>query len=145
MIKESYLSEVYSMETDSEQQTFDRYTDTTLGTTIAVITEPTGGITDVCDEYIPELGMPKSLLDEFRERRSSLEIEDDTKRHNKAADLVQLESKYREYLQTNDTAREKLEMLRERHKSGEKITVVCFEGRDKWCHRHVLQEVLTDE
>lgn len=143
MIDESYLSEVHSHSKDNEQVTFQEYTNTetgSLGTTIAVVTEPTGGITEVCDEFIPELGMPKGILNEFRKVRSNIESTDDVTKHNKAAAEVNIEEKYRSYLKNNVDANEQVESLCDRIVSGEKITLVCFEKEPKWCHRHILKQ-----
>ena len=102
MIDESYLSEVHSYAKDDSQTTFQQYSESdldSLGTTVAIVSEPTGGITDVCDEFIPELGMPQDLLNEFREIRSELSTGSDVENHNTAAEKVQLAEKYRNYLE----------------------------------------------
>ena len=148
MINESYLSEVHSHSKDEDQISFQEYTETDVdefGTTIAVVTEPTGGITDVCDEFIPSLGMPEDLLNQFREVRSDLDIDDDIQRHNEAAQEVQLEEQYKKYVKENEIAAAEIESLCQRVQEGEKITVVCFEKEPKWCHRHVLTDLIQEK
>lgn len=148
-IKQTYLSDVHSRVTEDEQLSFNQFTDDEdgkdeLGTTIAVVTEPTGKIRDVCDEFIQELGMPKYKLHELREIRDDLDIDDDVKCHNKAVEQAGLEEEYREYLQGNEVVQDILDRLATRVKNGETITVVCFEEDSKWCHRHVLVDELKE-
>lgn len=145
-VKETYLSDLHSRTRDESQASFNQFTsdDTSeeLGTTIAVVTEPTGGITDVTDEFIPVLGMPEEELNVFRQRRSKLEeeITDDVKRHNQAANEVNLEQRYRSHITSDTDAKREIDQLIERVRDGETITLVCFEKQPKWCHRHVLKE-----
>lgn len=148
-VKESYLSEVYSKESEENQSSIMEFTDSTddspnsLGTTVAVVSDPIGGITDVCDEFRGELGMPNAVLDEFRELRESLEesgADSDVQAHNAAVDELNLREEYVSYIQSNSAAKDSIAELAERVQLGETITLVCFESRDKWCHRHVLKE-----
>lgn len=145
-IKETYLSDVHSRSKDNNQQTLSEYNNDNgvddLGTTIAVVSDPTGQITEVCDEYIPELGMPEDELNNFRFIRSNLDIDDDIKRHNKAAEKVELERKYKSYLNSDSNAQKRIQEICERLKDGENITLVCFEKDPKWCHRHILVDYI---
>lgn len=148
MIDESYLSQVHSISNEDEQKTFGEYVETefeSLGTTIAVVSEPTGGIRDVCDEFEPALGMPKQFLNDLREVRAELSEGDDVSNHNKAVEKTNLEEKYRDYLKKNEEVEEILEKICSRVKNGEKITFVCFEKEPKWCHRHILVEVINEK
>lgn len=144
-IGETYLSDVHSRSKDNNQQTLSEYNNNDiedLGTKIAVVSDPTGQITEVCDEFMPELGMPEDELNNFRFTRSNLDIDDDIKKHNKAAEKVELERKYRSYLNSDASAQEKIDKICERLKDGENITLVCFEKEPKWCHRHILVEYI---
>lgn len=147
-LKESYLSEVHSKTNDNDQKTFSDFTQNKfedMGTKIAVVSDPTGGITEVCDEYMPELGMPENELNNFRMVRSNLDINDDIERHNKAIEKVDLENKYLSYLNSNEDARQKMRDIKNRVDNGEKITLVCFEKDPKWCHRHILIDYIESE
>lgn len=141
-IRETYLSDLHSRTTDNEQLSFDDFVDTEeedeLGTTVAVVSDPTGGITDVSDEFIPELGMPENELNNFRKVRSSLDIEDSVERHNRAVEMTEIDKKYSNYIEKDDDAQKKISNLCDRIRKGEKITLVCFEKQPKWCHRHLL-------
>lgn len=143
-LNETYLSDVHSRTTDEEQTSFEEFIDEDdqdkLGTTIAVVSDPTGGITEVCDEYVPELGMPENELNNFRAVRSSMDFEDDLKCHNKAVDATNIDEKYREHITTDKDAVEEIKNIAERLNNGEVITLVCFEKSPKWCHRHMLKE-----
>jgi hypothetical protein len=143
-IKETYLSDLHSRRTDSQQLSFSDFTNSDeynrLGTTIAVVSDPTGGITDVSDEFIPELGMPENELNNFRKVRSNLDIEDTIKRHNRAVEITGIDSAYNDYIENNNIAQQKIENICHRIKNGETITLICFEKKPKWCHRHLLVE-----
>lgn len=148
-LDETYLSEVHSKRRDDSQSSLSNFTSNSkkneLGTAIAVVTDPTGGILDVCDEHISHLGMPKAELNNFRSVRSDLEIEDDVKRHNKAVDITEIDEKYEKYIKNNSKAQEKISKIARRIEKGEKITLVCFEKEPKWCHRHLLVEEIRNE
>lgn len=147
-IKELYLSQLHKITEDTDQHSLASFTDDTeesYGTIIAVVTEPIGGIVDTSDEFYPELGMPQELLDTFRGIRSDIDSEDTTHCHNAAAKQMNLDTRYRKYLQTDEKAKERVSELATRVESGETISVVCFEKQPKYCHRHTLQEVIRDE
>lgn len=143
-VQETYLSDLHSRRTEDEQSSFSDFTnsdvDEDLGTAIAVVTDPTGGIIEASDEFIPELGMPEKELNNFRAYRSSLDIEDSKKKHNIAVEETDLEESYRKHLRTDEEAIQKIEDLSKRVAEGEDITLVCFEKEPKWCHRHILVE-----
>lgn len=147
-ISETYLSDLHSRTTSEDQMSFSDFTETgdedNIGTTIAVVTDPTGGIEDVSDEFIPELGMPENELNNFRSLRSSMNIDDDIKRHNKAVEKTGIKDSYRDYIQNDNEAQEKINELVERVRQGEDITFVCFEKEPKWCHRHLLVQHIRD-
>jgi len=145
-LKESYLSEVYqhvSSENQTNLNNFGASSEDELGTLIAVVQDPTGGIVNVCDEFYRELGMPQNYLNQLREKRNDLSDSlTDTETHNTAVEQLQLEEKYREYLQNSDAAEEQITQISNRIQNGETITLVCFEKPPKWCHRYVLQDVI---
>jgi len=145
-LNESYLSEVYqhvSSENQTNLSNFGASNEDELGTLIAVVQDPTGGIVDVCDEFYRELGMPQNYLNQLREKRNKLpDSLTDTETHNTAVKQVQLEAKYREYVQNSDAAKKRITQISNRIQNGETITLVCFEKPPKWCHRYVLQDVI---
>lgn len=144
-ISETYLTELSSHQTDQSQlslSSFSENKDKDFGTTIAVVSDPIGGITEICDEYISVLGMPSSYLDEFRIKRDEIDSESP---HNDAVELLNLEEKYMEHLEEHDEAKEAISQLANRVENGEHITLVCFEGREKWCHRHILQDHILNQ
>lgn len=141
-VEEIYLSKLHEKTVPDGQQKLGNFD--TEKTNIAVVSDPTGQILDVTDEYIPELGMPMDLLNELRERRASLNIEDDVKRHNTAVKTLRLEKKYRNHV-SSDEAKQKIEELVGRVNNGENITLVCFEKEPKWCHRYILVDIITEK
>lgn len=148
-VDETYLSDVHARKTENEQASFDQFVEDSngtedLGTTVAVVTDPTGGIVEATDMYVPELGMPREYLNKFRSVRSNLDIEDEVTQHNKAANITEIKEKYVDYIQSSTSAQKKIKMLADMVKKGEKITLVCFEKEPKWCHRHVLREEITE-
>lgn len=148
-VNETYLSDLHSRTTDEQQSSFTDFVDDAeeddLGTTIAVVSDPTGGIVDASDEFIPELGMPENELNNFRRVRNNINVDDDVKRHNKAVDITNIDEKYDDYVSNDPEAQEKISELVERVRDGENITFVCFEKEPKWCHRHSLVEKLENE
>lgn len=154
-VYELYLSQLHSLRdtAQSNQQSLGQFSGTQdstseiekYGTIIAVVTEPTGGIVEATDEYIEELGMPLKYLDELREERSNLDIEDSVRCHNQAVKNINLDSTYREYLQTSQSAQSAVSNLVNRICDGETITLVCFEKKPKYCHRRTLKEILENK
>lgn len=149
-INETYLSDLHSRTTDKEQTSFEDFVENQddseeLGTTIAVVSDPTGGIVEASDEFMPELGMPERELNNFRSVRSDLDIEDSTECHNRAVDITDIDQKYAEHIETDDEAAESIHNLAKRVSNGENITFICFEKEPKWCHRHILAEKVTEE
>lgn len=115
-------------------------------TTIAVVSKPNDtGILEACDEHMPALGMPDDLLEEFQHLRSRVNEYTDEKEHNTAYERLELDRKYREYLKDDETAQRAVQEVVDRLQNGEDITLVCFEGPNKQCHRHVLKEHLRNQ
>lgn len=148
-VNEMYLSELHSHNSDDGQQALSQFMtdDSTdeVGTAIAVVTDPVGGIVDASDEFIPELGMPSEKLNAIRSRRSEFEEKDDVddvEAHNMAVAEEDVEEYYRDYL--DSSAKDSVNELAQRVVDGETITLVCFEKEPKWCHRHILCEVIEE-
>ena len=116
------------------------------GVTVGVVRRPTGWFHALVDENVPELGPPDSLLDETKDRQSALKRRGlcDEEAHNAAWDEVDFESKYRDYLETTPEAKAAVDSLVDRIESGTDVTLVCFEGETKRCHRHLLLRELED-
>lgn len=144
-VDELYLSALHSRISDEDQQSLREFTsgdDTSgrLGTTIAAVRDPVGGIVEASDELRTELGMPEDYLNSLRIQRAQLDMDDDIQKHNTAVEQLDLESKYRDHLNSTDEAHASVRELARRVRNDEDITVVCFEKSPKWCHRHVLKE-----
>ena len=115
-------------------------------TPVGVVRRPPGWFHASVDENVRELGPPDALLDEVHERREDLAMAGmcDEGAHNAAWEEVDFEAQYREYLATDDDARDALDSLRERLHAGEDLVLVCFEADNKRCHRHALVDELRD-
>lgn len=113
---------------------------------IGVVRRPMGWFGAELDENRPDLGPPEDLLDETKAAAERMESEgfDETPAHNLSWEESNFEERYRSYLADSDAARRELEDLARRVADGETIVLVCYEGEDKHCHRHVLQEVLEE-
>lgn len=143
-VDELYLSALHARISDEEQQSLGEFTTTDtsdeLGTTVAAVREPVGGIVESSDELRKELGMPEEHLDSLRKERLLVDSEDDVEQHNAAVEQLNLEDKYVSHLRTDEDARTSVRELAQRVRDDEDITVVCFEKSPKWCHRHVLKD-----
>lgn len=137
-----YLAEVHRQNRSEDQAALSQYVnqDEQDVTTIAVVRDPTGGIVEATDEFMPELALKLRHLNEMRSVRNELSIDDTVKRHNRAVEMTDLEEKYKKHLKSDKDAREKINELKNRVESGENIAVVCFEKPPKWCHRHMLRD-----
>lgn len=113
-------------------------------TAVGVVRRPTGWFHAAVDENVRELGPPEDLLEEVTARREDLAMAGmcDSGAHNAAWEETDFAARYREYLETDADAQEMVERLRDRIEDGEDVTLVCFEGEDKRCHRHTLLDVL---
>lgn len=149
-IQETYLSDLHDQRTREDQSTLEAFgvsnndESDNLGTVIAVVSDPTGGILDASDEFIQELGMPDEYLNALRVTRGEIDGEDGIEQHNRAVSELKLEEKYKSYLQNNDSAQSEVARLTSRIQDGETITIVCFEKPPKWCHRFVLKARIED-
>lgn len=113
-------------------------------TLVGVVRKPTRWFSGAVDENIPALGPPADLLSETKTRHEDLKMQGfcDEEAHNAAWDACDFETRYREYL-TSEEATEALDDFRSRLESGEHLTLVCFENTaKKRCHRTILREQL---
>lgn len=116
-------------------------------TLVGVVRSPTRWFSPAVDENQRALGPPQSLLEQFKQQSEDLETEglDDADAHNTAWEDVDLEPRYREYLETNPDAQAALENLRKRLQAGEDLVLVCYENTEKKrCHRTILRDVLEE-
>lgn len=115
-------------------------------TTIAVVRKPNDtGITSVCDEWRPELGMPEAALDEYWSIRGAYDdnrFVTSTEAANRAFYEADLEQRFDKYVRSTPIAQRSLDEVVQRLNDGENITLVCFEGDGKRCHRHILQSMI---
>jgi uncharacterized protein YeaO (DUF488 family) len=113
-------------------------------TRVGVVRRPTGWFHALVDENCPALGPPESLLTETTERRESFELRGlcDEEAHNAAWDAVDFDERYREHLASDPDAERALSDLAGTVRDGGAVALVCFEGENKRCHRHVLREEL---
>jgi len=111
---------------------------------VGVVRQPTGWFHGAVDENRPELGPPDDLLEETKQRQEDLKMQGlcDEGAHNAAWDEVGFEDRYREHVHDSVQAQAALDDLTDRVRDGETIVLVCFEGEDKRCHRHMLVEML---
>jgi len=115
-------------------------------TLVGVVREPTGWFRAAVDENVPELGPPKPLLDETKQRAEDLQMQGlcEEGAHNAAWDETEFERRYLAHLDEDDDAQRALAALAERVRDGETVALVCFEGDRKRCHRTLLQERLRE-
>ncbi|MDS0258199.1 DUF488 domain-containing protein [Haloarcula sp. S1CR25-12] len=115
-------------------------------TLVGVVREPTGWFHAAVDENVPELGPPKPLLDETKQRAEDLQMQGlcEEGAHNAAWDETEFERRYGTYLTRDDDAQRAVEELAARVRGGETVALVCFEGDRKRCHRTLLQERLRE-
>jgi uncharacterized protein YeaO (DUF488 family) len=115
-------------------------------TPVGVVRRPTGWFHGVVEENVPELGPPPDLLEDVKTTQEEFSMAGmcDSGAHNAAWEETDFETRYAEYLETDDGAQGALADLRDRLRDGEDVALVCFEGDDKRCHRHRLREVLLE-
>ncbi|AQL44216.1 hypothetical protein BV210_16515 [Halorientalis sp. IM1011] len=111
---------------------------------VGVVRHPTGWFHGEVDENRPTLGPPADLLEETKQRHEDLKMQGlcDEEAHNQAWDDVGFEERYREHVRDSAEAQAALDGLADRVRDGETVVLVCFEGEDKRCHRHMLVEML---
>lgn len=147
-LDEAHVHEIRQQQKEDEQSNlFDFSNDSEhTATTIAVVSKPNDtGITQVCDEFVPELGMPRRVLEDFQKLRAQLNEYNDVEEHNKAYEKCDLDRKYAEYLASSKVAQKSVSEIVRRLEEGEDITLVCFEKHPKKCHRHVLKEHIASQ
>jgi len=107
------------------------------------------GITSVTDVNYPALAPPDELFNDFRAMKEELEennSSDKTTTHNEAWERVEFTTRYEQYLEneyenTSSDVRAACEDIMKKSRENP-IAVVCYEGKDKNCHRHILQSFL---
>lgn len=147
-LRETHVHELRQQQQTSDQSNLFDFAESSEHTpaSIAVVSKPNDtGILDVCDEHMPELGMPPRVLADFQKLRSRMSEHSRVEEHNKAYDHCRLDEKYRERLRTNSKADAAVREIAERLRDGEDITLVCFEKSPKQCHRHVLKNRIESE
>lgn len=147
-LNEAYLSELREEDADEDQQSLFDFSDDSqhTATTIAVVSKPNDtGILEHTDEYMPHLGMPRSVLDDFQKLRAQMNEMSATQEHNKAYEKLDLDRQYREHLRSHQGAQLAMKEIVNRLRDGEDITLVCFEKEPKKCHRHILMEFIENE
>ncbi|MFB6106257.1 MAG: DUF488 family protein [Halobacteriaceae archaeon] len=116
-------------------------------TLVGVVRRPTRWFSPAVDENHPSLGPPPALLDEFQDLREDFEMRGLCAEgaHNAAWDDLDVETRYREHLQTDAAAREAVDELVDRVRGGEDVALVCFENTEqKRCHRTALLDHLRE-
>jgi uncharacterized protein YeaO (DUF488 family) len=115
-------------------------------TLVGVVRRPTGWFRALVGENHPELGPPEALLSEVKERHEALAARGmcDEGAHNAAWEETRFAARYREYLSEADEAERTVADLAGRIADGEDLVLVCFEGENKRCHRHLLREHLRE-
>jgi len=115
-------------------------------TLVGVVRRPTGWFRGLVGENHPELGPPEALLSEVKERHEDLAARGmcDEGAHNAAWEETRFASRYRAHLEGSDGARRAVDDLADRVSNGEDLALVCFEGENKRCHRHLLRERLRE-
>lgn len=115
-------------------------------TPVGVVRRPTGWFRALVAENHPELGPPEALLSEVEERHEALAARGmcDEGAHNAAWEETRFAERYREYIEESDEAERAVATLAERIEGGEAVVLVCFEGENKRCHRHLLLDRFRD-
>jgi len=142
-IKTSHYKEVKDTVTSSQSQ-LTSFSSSGGSTTIAVVSFPRDtDIDSYCDEWMPELGMPEKHLKRFwkykRDFTTNSAVDNPTKR---AYNEARLEHYYRRHIQTSQEAQKAIDSIVSRLKSGEDVTLVCFEKPSEPCHRYLLADLI---
>lgn len=138
---------VYSVSdtSDEKQVTFNRFGVESQESFIGVVSRPTEKIQKVTDQIMPALGMPDTWLEKYLQKRSQYRLNDGiTEPGDTAYTDLELDSRYREYVQESSEAQACIDEIIARLESGEHITLVCFEKSGKKCHRHVLLDMIRE-
>lgn len=136
--------EVVKEKYESDQQRLASFSDESQSTTIAVVSKPNGtGIDEMCDEYMPVLGMPERHLSRFHKYKSGFQTNSAVDNPvQRAYDEARLDHHYTRHIQCSDEAQEAVDELVSRLENEEDLTLVCFEGPAEPCHRHKLIEIV---
>jgi hypothetical protein len=130
---------------DDNQSTFSSFGIESQETLIGVVSRPTERMRSVTDEIMPALGMPETWLEKYLQKRSQYRLNNGiTEPGHMAYTDLELDSRYREYVQSSSEAQACIDEIVTRLDSGEHITLVCFEESGKKCHRHVLIDMIRE-
>lgn len=145
-LRETHLHDLRQQSTPDQSSLFDYSNNEENDTKIAVVSDPNDtGILEHTDEHMPELGMPRWKLDEFRKIRSGFNEVDPVKAHNRAYTRLDLDDVFESHVEHHTEAKSSIEEIVKRLREGENITLVCFEGKKKNCHRHKLKEIIEEK
>lgn len=113
---------------------------------VGVVRRPTGWFRGAVDENVPALGPPDDLLEETNARVEELKVAGlcEEEAHNAAWEETGFAERYLSHLEESADAGAELARLAERVQGGEDVVLVCFEGEDKRCHRHLLADRLRE-
>lgn len=112
---------------------------------LGVVRGQTPWLAAVVDENVPELGPPRPLLDEVKDRQQTLLDRgvDDATAHNRAMDDVEYDRRYRDHIESSDAAQAAMDRIRTELDDGLDIALVCYENTDeKRCHRTILRDLI---
>jgi hypothetical protein len=109
-------------------------------TLVGVVRRPTGRFRSLVDENHPVLGPPETLLEEIGNRREDLKRRGlcEEGAHNAAWEEVRFAARYEDHLDATEDAEGRIAELVSRVHGGEDVVLVCFEGENERCHRHLL-------
>lgn len=111
---------------------------------VGVTRNPVGGLRNVVDENRDALGPPSDVLEEFRGVREDYKMRGlcEEEAHNSAWLEVDFERRYLDHLEKSKRARDDWGELVEWLRGGKDVVLVCYEGENRRCHRHLLREYL---
>jgi len=149
VLRETYFGALPGESDESQKDLFAYATnDKHTTATIAVVSRPHERLLDATDEYMPELGMPPNVLEQFQQMCDSLDDSDGERTpievHNDAYDRLDLDTVYRGYIESDEEAQDRVHEIIERVAAGKNITFVCFEKPPKNCHRYTLKSYIEE-
>lgn len=111
---------------------------------VGVVRRPMGWFHGAVDENVPALGPPADLLDAAKDREAALEAQgvEDAEAVRRAWDDTDFGDRYLAHLDGDPEAADAAEALVEAVAGGTDVALVCYEGPEKPCHRHLLRERL---
>jgi len=109
-----------------------------------VVRRPTPWFYGAVDENYPDLGPPADLLEETKQREEDMKAQGmcATGAANAAWEELDFADRYRDYVAESGAVEAALGTLEARLEDGQDVVLVCYEGEDKRCHRHLLRDRL---